>query len=251
MKTLLASVVLIAGCASTTHVRSLASIPISRQPQPVTRQTRTVAVGPFVDARGDEFARSRRGPLAFIFHRSARYDYPEAAGVIQGRDARGRFLTVGSLDTALPALLARSMQQEGVSATPASEWGGADYFVTGRLIRSTLRRDTVPIAAVLGLFGVPFKVAHYDFQYELAVYDAHVPTQPIFVRCYQFHDKRVSGLYYNHDAAYSLVASGLEETLADAARDLTQLIGSASGPNATAPAPAPSVHEAEPAATSG
>jgi len=101
----------------------------------------------------------------------------------------------------------------------------ADYFVTGRLVRSSLRSDAFPFAAAaLGVLGVPFKVAHYDFQYELALFDARAPQKPIFVHGYRFQDKRVGGLYYNRDAAYSLLQRGLEMTLADAVRDLAQII---------------------------
>jgi hypothetical protein len=189
-----------------------------------------VVVGPFVDARGGEFGWERRIPVADFFHHSSLVNYPESAGVLRGWERHGPFQVTGSLDGALPSLLAQAMEQMRLApqVAVATQPNGADYFVTGRLVRSALRTDSSPIAAVVGaVFGVPFKVFHFDLEYEIEVWDARVPYQPIFRRSYSAREKRVMGLYYNHDAAYSLLRGSLEETLPQAVRDVAQVIASA------------------------
>jgi hypothetical protein len=236
MKPLLFALLACGGCTTAAYVKPIAALPVPRIEARAAPGAGSVAVGPFVDGRGDQFGTRRRSPLALVFHRSSEIDYPDAAGVLQGHD-HGTFLTVGSLDGALPVLVARTLQQAGVAATVALQPGSADYYVTGRLVRSSLRRDSIPLAAALAPLGVPFKLSRYDFVCELALYDARAPQQPIFTRSYQFRDRRVSGLYYNRDAAYRLFTDGLDATLRQAARDLTQAI-EAAGARAAAARPA-------------
>jgi hypothetical protein len=214
------------GCVAT-QSRPLASLPVAACQAPVATSPRRVVVGPFVDARGGEFGWTRRIPVADFFHHSALLNYPESAGVLHGWERHGPFMMTGSLDTALPSLLAQAMQQ--MRLTPqvavATQPNGADYFVTGRLTKSALRTDSVPIAAVAGaLFGVPFKIFHFDLEYEIEVWDARIPSQPIFRRTYSAREKRLKGLYYNHDAEFSLLRDGLEETLPQVVRDIAQVI---------------------------
>jgi hypothetical protein len=186
------------------------------------------AGGPFHDGRTSAFGRTRISPLGFIFHRSSELERPEEAGVLRGCANHEHFVAAGALEEALPTLLATTLRQHGTSAQTVQEWGSADYFVTGQLVRSTLRRDSVPIAAlVFGLFGVPYRSAHYDLEYEVSVYDARAPKTPIFARRYEYRGKRLGGFYYNHDAAYALFREGMEATLRSAASDISQAISRA------------------------
>jgi hypothetical protein len=234
MKTLLIAWLACAGCMAETYVKPIASLPVPAPTRAAVASPHVVAIGPFVDGRGDEFGRKRRSPFALLFHRSSQLDYPEAAGVLRGHD-HGAFFTVGSLDGAMPVLVARTVQQLGLPTQVALDPTGADYFVTGRLVRSTLRRDSIPLAAALAPLGVPFKVARYDFAYEVALYDVRAPLHPLYVRTYQFRDKRVGGLYYNRDAPYALFVDGLEATLKQAAQDIAQAIAAVDARDAARP----------------
>ncbi len=225
------SLLAISGCA-TIHSRPLTSLPIDAHQSAVAHSTRRIVLGPFVDARGDQFARIRALPVVGIFHRSAELYYPEVAGELHGYEDHHAFVTTGSLDGALPSMLAQTMQQMQLapSVALASDGRDGDYFVTGKLVRSALRHDTIPIAAwVGGLLGVPFAVTHFELAYEVAVYDVKMPTQPLFVRTYEGRGKRVQGLYYNHDSGYALLLENLKATLPEAVRDISRAIANHEG----------------------
>ncbi len=228
MKTWIAIALLSTGCA-TTHSLPLTSLPLCPTERVAVASARRVVVGPFADARGPEFSRGRHLPVAGLFHHWQQLYYPEAAGAIRARLDHERFVATGSLDAALPVLLADTMQRMQLSnaITVDNHIEQADYYVTGRLTRSSLRSDTVPIAAwTIGLLGVPYGVVHFDLEYEVAVYDARMPQQPIFVRAYQSRDRRLKGHYYNHDAGYALLVEALGETLPQVVRDISQVISS-------------------------
>jgi hypothetical protein len=212
------------GCAAT-QARPLSSLDLQAPNAIVPATTRSVTVGPFTDDRGPTFSATHHVPVLGLLHHSARFFYPDVAGVMRGHDEFGSFVTTGSLDASLPDMLAETMRRMQVSPSIVSGSRGTpcDYYVEGRLIDSTLRRDVIPIARLLAPLGVPFEVNHMNLAYEIDVYDASSP-EPIFRQTYGVRGARAKGLYYNHDAGVALLTSELNATLPTAARDIAHAI---------------------------
>jgi len=210
--------VLGAGCASSWHARPIASMPVATGERVVPTEAR-IAVESFVDGRGASFeSGSGHNP----FFRQASVSYPEDAGLLRDR---GHVMAVGSLDTALPVLLARTMEQMALSPSVAVGGAPADYVVTGKLVRAELNTRKSPIAArVVGLLGIPFASERVDLEYEIWVADARDPSHPIFHRGYTYGERSLVGLYYGHHAAYDLLRRGLDATLPQVVRDIAAVV---------------------------
>jgi hypothetical protein len=189
---------------------------------------RHIVVYPFDDDRGDEFARfsaSNSIPLVNLFHNGVRCDYPEQSAFSM---ADGSAVTVGTLDQALPSLLAATMRQ--MRLTPNASAAGelpvatrtrADYLVTGRLRRSRYESSESPLlGATLGLLGVPHRVDRFELEFEITLFKGENTGLPLMRRTYHFSDAQVVGLYYHLEARHTLLVRALEQTLPKAVDDL-------------------------------
>ncbi len=217
------------GCA--TLRQDLAALPVrtsARLESPTTRVARRIALLPFEDQRGGEWVRSspeRYIPVVNMLHRRHDTFYPEQAASLRTSHHGHGVTTVGSLATAMPSLLATTMQQMGTPDEIAMGDRSAEFIVTGRIKRTQLREDTVPLSfLVLGALGVPYGVSHYDLAYEVDLFDVRDRTKPIFSRTYDWHGKRTLGVYYHHQFAYDLFIAGLNDTLPAVIADLDAAI---------------------------
>lgn len=221
MRPILVIVALGAGCGSVLEARPIAALPVC----PVERvapSSARITIAPFVDGRGGEFARVRHWP---IFAR-VRVAYPENAGAFVDRD---RVVAVGSLDTALPVLLARTMQamelSPSVAVGDAPPNGSMDWIVSGRLLRADVTRARSGlVAATVGLLGVPFGVERAHLEYEVWVASVRDPLRPVFHRSYAFDGRVVVGHYYGQHADYDLLLRALDATLPAVVRDVSTLV---------------------------
>jgi hypothetical protein len=217
----LALALAVTGCVHIVAARPLSCLDLPSEPPVAQPTTRSIAVAPFEDARGDEFGRSDDTPLVNLFHQSASIEYPENVGALGGSAHGKRFIGTGSLDVALGALLAHSMRTMKLSPTVVDAPAGADYFVTGRLTQSRFAMSSSPmVGALLGVLGVPFYRCACDLEFEVALYDARTPDAPVFRRRYAFHDHQYGGLYYHLDALDQMFRRGLGETLPAVVRDV-------------------------------
>ena len=217
MRWIVAVAMLGVGCTSVWQARPMAALPVCAcERVPPTRAR--IAIAPFVDGRSGEFGRVRRSPV----YARTRIAYPENAGAFVDRD---RVVAVGSLDTALPLLLAREMEQMELVPSVALGAAPADWIVSGRLLRAEVdSAHSRVVAAALGLFGVPFGVERTRLEYEIWVAPASEPSRPMLHRTYSFAGRAVVGLYYGQHAAYDLLLRGLETTLPEVVRDVSRLV---------------------------
>ncbi len=218
--------VLAAGCIPTLKVQPLAQLPIAPRGavEPAQQGWRSVVVYPFEEARGAEWGRasvSSQIPVINLLHSSFRYDYPE-------QHAHGDAVTVGSLDTGLPSLLAGTMRRMRLTpnAVALAELSpavglGPDYVVTGRIRRARFETsESVLLGATLGLVGVPNRIDRFDLEYDVVLFRGGDRRTPLFRRTYRFVDLRAGGLYYHDDSRHALLVRALEQTLPRVVEDL-------------------------------
>lgn len=187
---------------------------------------------PFADDRGEEFGYiypSTFIPVASLFHMGGHTGYPENAGILKNHQDHGRVVTVGTLDQAMPYLLATLMGKMGLTdkAVPLNTFDVEqapepfDYLVKGRVIRTLFDEhfNLVPLG-LLGPFGVPYRFSDYEMEFEVSVYAAGDLANPVLQETYTFSDEKVGGAYYNHHAAWKMFMAGLEKTLPQVVRDV-------------------------------
>lgn len=187
---------------------------------------------PFEDERGPEFGYvypSTFIPIASLFHMGGYTGYPENAGILKGRQDDQWVVSVGTLDQAMPYLLATLMEQMKLStnSVPLDSFEVEvapepfDYLVKGRLIKTRYNEhvNIVPLG-ILGLLGAPYRFSDYEMEFEVSVFAAADLASPVLKKTYSFSDEKVGGAYYNHHAAWKMFMAGLENTLPQVIRDV-------------------------------
>jgi hypothetical protein len=198
---------------------------IDAQVPPERRIASHFVVTQFADERGGELG-SYTDFLPSLFHFTDRLEYVEA-GLFDGMTGRA---ALGTLDAAMPALLAETMRRMGLGAAApdarARPSGAREYLVTGRIKRASVQTSgSVLVGVAVGFFGAPFAVVRYQLEYDVLLYRAADPTTPIFQRTYRYRDRRYLGVYYNHDARYRMLVESLEDTLPRVVEDLSLAAG--------------------------
>ncbi|PCC73851.1 hypothetical protein SAMN02745121_06230 [Nannocystis exedens] len=147
--------------------------------------------------------------------------YVDRGGFAGSKNGRPLVRT-GDLQTALPDLLAATIREARpdwpieVTASPERCRAGGDaaYVIDGAIRRTDLRlhSNAVPLG-VLALLGAPF--TFLSFEGELDVEIRRADRGAIAWRHgFRIDERRAVGLYYGHEAAYSLFSSLLQEAVA-------------------------------------
>jgi hypothetical protein len=231
-----------AGCTPfTVAARPLADLEVHTPGRLANPPRARIAVTPFVEARGDTWSRTSPTvvvPFVNWFHQAGSIDYPDNVGVLHGSERGREFSATGALDHAFQIFLARAMCQMGLgSVTAAPDGAGADYVVTGRLVRTRYSTSIAPIAGILlGPFGVPFFSTRFELEYQVTLADARTGA-PLCTRDYRFRDRTIGGIYYGQNRLKQF-QRGLDATLPAAVRDLDACLP-------------PSLHAANAALTNG
>jgi hypothetical protein len=224
----------LAGCSI--HAQPLTELTLTRPPLAEGLHTdKRILVMPFRDMRGGEYLRiapSSNVPVVNWFHSGELVFYPEHVGMLRTHVPRGDAVTVGSIGSAMPSLLVDTLRKMEIA--PWAVAGGDDpnivapdfdYVVTGRILKTRFRQDQSAILQLgLGLFGVPYRFATYDLEYEISLFDNRDPSRAVFTHVYSTTEHVAQGLYYNHDFAYPMFVRGLERTLPEVAQDLARLL---------------------------
>jgi hypothetical protein len=219
----------LAGCPAVL-VQPLAQIPlVTDGTVDAARQgDRRIVVYPFEELRGAELGRasvSASIPLVSLLHAGYRIDYAEHSLPGGGDDPA---VATGTLDQALPSLLAAQMRRMRLTPNAAAtvELGPradprADYVVTGKLRRARYeQQESDLLGALLGLLGVPHLFARYELEYEIALYRGGDRATPLLRKSYRFTDSRVGGLYYHQAPRRALFVRGLQQTLPRVVEDI-------------------------------
>jgi len=224
----------LAGCSI--HAQPLTDLTLARPPLAEGLHTdKRIVVMPFQDLRGGEFLRfapSSAIPVVNWFHSCEQFFYPEQVGMLRTRVPRGDAITVGALGTAMPTLIVDTLRKMEIAScavaggdNPNIVAADFDYVVTGRILKTRFRQDSSAILQIgLGLFGVPYRFATYDLEYEISLFDNRDPSRAVFTHVYSTTEHVAQGLYYNHNYAYPMFVRGLERTLPEVAQDLARLV---------------------------
>lgn len=191
---------------------------------------------PFEDLRGGEYGYlypSTFIPIVQFFHLGFYHRFPEQAGILLANRGGRPVVSVGSMESAMPYLLATMMRQMKLSdrATPLESVNAKvdlrsfDFVVHGKVKKTKFARhvNIVPLA-VLGLLGVPYDFQSLEMEYEVLVFRSSDLVHPILRRTYSFNDSTAVGLYYNQSAAFDMFIRGLETTLPKVVRDVASVV---------------------------
>jgi hypothetical protein len=238
MRPVLLLTLVLSGCAL--HAQPLAQLqlrPSERLAVGLRTQLR-IAVFPFEDARGGEFARVSPNsyiPIVNWFHQSREAFYPENAGILRTRTGERGAVSTGAVASAMPSLLADMMRSmaltdaASVADRPEAAAQGFEYLVTGKVVRTHFREDESAVLQIaLSLVGVPYRFVHYDLEYEVTLADARAPWTPIFQRRYACDERRAIGLYYNREWAYPMFVAALEKTMPAVVNDIASILAARS-----------------------
>lgn len=194
--------------------------------------TKAFVIYPFEDLRGGEYGYifpSSFIPIINFLHLGFYNKYPEQAGILTANRGGRPVVSVGSMDAAMPYLLATMMRQMKLSTnvTPLESVNAKvdlrsfDYVIQGKVnsTKFTEQANIVPLG-VLGLIGMPFVFSSLEMSYEVLVFRANDLVKPVLRQTYRFEDSTAVGLYYNQSAAFDMFIAGLETTLPNVVADI-------------------------------
>jgi hypothetical protein len=217
-------------CGSTTHVQRLRELPVELVSDDgyTAWDGADVLIGRFDDLRTPEYGRafaSGQIPFVNLVHSGGQAEYPEHAGLLDGKDGRRPLRRIGGLDTELPFLLARALPGKRVVAdddprarqVSAGAW---DYVVEGRVLQSTVTQHSSVALGAVALLGVPVVFSRSELRLEVTVAPAAAKGQPFFQKVYQFDERMAEGLYYHHGSAQKLAERAVKQTVERIAKDV-------------------------------
>jgi hypothetical protein len=228
------AVLLMSNCAY--RAQQLNSLPlnIDRSIDNRNQTDKSFLVYPLIDLRGATY--SFWYPTSFIppinlFHIGRYVRYPESVGILKQYTGGKPIVTVGSLPTSFPHLLASMMREMRLTnnVTPIDQINtktditGFDYVIMGKLTKTEMKEhaNVIPLG-VLSYIGAPFVFVKYETEFELELYKSTDMDNPIFKKKYAYSDNGAIGLYYNMSKYYELFVESLEKTLPDAIKDIAQ-----------------------------
>jgi len=216
------------GCGTTTHVqrlRELPVVPVDDDGQ-VAWEGADVLVERFDDLRTPEYGRAfatAQIPFVNLLHSGGQAEYPEHAGLLDGKDGKQPVRRIGGLDTELPFLLARalpgprSLAGDDPRSRQVSQW---DYVVDGRVLQSTVTQHSSVALGTVALLGVPVVFSRHELRLEVSIATAKTQGEPFFQRVYRFDERMAEGLYYHHGSAQKLSERAVKETVEKIAKDV-------------------------------
>ncbi|MFC1705237.1 hypothetical protein ACFL59_00260 [Planctomycetota bacterium] len=204
---------------------------------PASAQTNhKILIYPLDDLRGGEFLYifpSSFIPVVNFFHAGNIHRFPEQSAMLRSTQGTKPMVMVGALDSAFPAILARSIRALKLSnqvvpieeVNVKTELSSFDYVVRGKLKNSKLTThiNFVP-CALLAILGAPVLFVNYDLELEISAFGGSDPATPVFTKAYYISESKVAGLYYNHNAYYDLFLETLEQTTVKVVKDLAKAL---------------------------
>jgi hypothetical protein len=216
------------GCGTTTHVQRLRELPVAAVEDDGYRgwDGADVLVARFDDLRTPEYGRAfatSQIPFVNLVHTGGQAEYPEHAGLLDGKDGKQPVRRVGGLDTELPFLVARALPGQHALADDdprARTVGKWDYVVDGRVLQSTVTQHSSVALGAVALLGVPVVFSRHELRLEVTVARADAKGEPFFQKVYRFDERMAEGLYYHHDSARRLSERAVKETVERIAKDV-------------------------------
>ena len=216
-----------AGCGSTTHVQRLRELPVATVDDDghAGWEGADVLVDRFDDLRTPEYGRAfATGQIPFVnlLHAGGQAEYPEHAGLLDGKDGKRPVRRIGGLDTELPFLVARALPGHALADDdPRARQGGAwDYVVDGRVLQSTVTQHSSFALGAVALLGVPMVFSRHELRLEVTVASAKAKGAPFFQKVYRFDERMAEGLYYHHGSARRLTERAVKQTVERIAKDV-------------------------------
>lgn len=214
-----------------------------------TQTDKRFLIYPFDDLRGGEYAHvypSSYILVANLFHLGGYNRYPEQAGILRASRGGRPVVSVGSLDAAMPFLIATMMREMKftANATPLESVNARtslqdfDYVIRGNVKKTKYKSQTniIPLA-ILGLLGTPYMFTNFEIEYEVLLFEPSDLSTPLHRETYTFEDSTPVGLYYNSSAAFDMFIAGLETTIPDVVSDIADAVRAKAQPTAAAPMP--------------
>lgn len=222
------------GCAI--RAQQLKSQPLNHSESvPNALQTnKKFLIYPLEDLRGGQYGAlypTTLIPIVNFFHLGGWNRYPETSGVLRSSQGGAATVTVGSLPSAFPYLLANMMRdmRHTSNATPIDQintrinLNSFDFVVMGKLrtTRITQHINIVPLA-FLAILGAPYIFVDAVMEFEVSVFRSGNMTKPVYSKTYSFAGSRIVGLYYNHSAHFDLFIGALENMISEAVMDIAR-----------------------------
>lgn len=164
-----------------------------------------------------------------FFHMGDSKNFPETSGMLRS----GMAVTVGSLPSAFPYLLAEMMRTTRFTpnATPIDQTNtkvklrSFNYVIMGKILKSEFERhiNIIPLA-VLGIVGAPYIFVKGEVTFEISLYRTRNMNKPLFTKKYTHTDSKAVGLYYNHNACFDIFIEALESKLVEVVKDLAAAV---------------------------
>jgi hypothetical protein len=216
--------------ATNTHVQRLRELPVALVSDDgyTAWDGAQVLIGRFEDLRTPEYGRafaSASIPFVSLVHSGGQVEYPEHAGLLDGKDGRRPLRRIGGLETELPFLLARALPGKGAMADddPRARREGAgawDYVVGGRVLQSTVTQHSSVALGAVALLGVPVVFSRHELRLEVTIAPAAAKGDPFFQQVYRFDERMAEGLYYHHGSARKLGERAVKQTVERIAKDV-------------------------------
>ena len=221
------------GCGSTTHVQRLRELPVApvEDDGHVAWKGTDVLVERFDDLRTPEYGRAfatAQIPFVNLLHSGGQAEYPEHAGLLDGKDGKRPVRRIGGLDTELPFLLARALPGQrslaGDDPRARARVGAWDYVVDGRVLQSTVTQHSSFALGAVALLGVPVMFSRHELRLEVTVAAGEAQGEPFFQKVYRFDERMAEGLYYHHGSAQKLSERAVKETVERIAKDVVVVV---------------------------
>jgi hypothetical protein len=216
-------------CGSTiTHVQHLRELPVAAVEDDghMAWEGADVLVERFDDLRTPEYGRAfatAQIPFLNLVHSGGQAEYPEHAGLLDGKDGKRPVRRIGGLDTELPFLVARALPGQRAMADDdprARQVGKWDYVVDGRVLQSTVTQHSSVALGAVALLGVPVVFSRHELRLEVTIASAETKSEPFFQKVYRFDERMAEGLYYHHGSARRLSERAVKETVERIAKDV-------------------------------
>jgi hypothetical protein len=224
----LAAVAMTACGGTITHVQRLRELPVAAVEDDghMAWEGADVLVERFDDLRTPEYGRSfatAQIPFLNLVHSGGQAEYPEHAGLLDGKDGKRPVRRIGGLDTELPFLVARALPGQRAMADDdprARQVGAWDYVVDGRVLQSTVTQHSSVALGAVALLGVPVVFSRHELRLEVTVASAETKSEPFFQKVYRFDERMAEGLYYHHGSARRLSERAVKQTVERIAKDV-------------------------------